>query len=279
MYWQKRWEFLNSIEYEFTYAGNYGAKGEKREKRKKRTPEQIRKQNMLNRTKYVRRLIKQNFGPGDYWITLKYPKGTRKPIGEVRRDMRNFIDKMRRAYKKEQDELKYIYRIEIGRLGGIHIHMILNRVRGKPPTDVLVCRAWKHGHPHFTLLYEEGGYDQLASYLTKEQGDGTEGEERHRGYVPSRNLQKPSPESKTYFRRTVEKLVKNGPVASDGYYIDRDSIVKGKNPYTGMSYLHYTEVRLVPRERQINKDWTPQRRRKRQKKKPGERANAGRGAD
>ena len=74
-YWQKRWDFLNSVEYEYTYAGNYGAKGEKRKPRVKPTPEQIEKQNQINKTKKVRRLIKQNFSPGDYWITLKYTKG------------------------------------------------------------------------------------------------------------------------------------------------------------------------------------------------------------
>lgn len=247
-YWQKKWEFLNSTEYEYTYVGNYGAKGEKREKRKKITPEQVVLQNAINRRNRVRRLIKQNFRQGDYWVTLKYPKGVRKSVEDVKKDVRNFISRMRSAYKKQGESLLYIYRIEIGKRGGIHVHMILNRVRGKLATDVLVERNWKQGRPHFVLLYEDGGYDQLASYLTKAPED-TEDGHKTRGYVPSRNLVKPEPKKKTYFRRTVEKLVKEGPVPTEGYYIDRDSIVCGKNAYTGMSYLHYTEVRKKPIER------------------------------
>lgn len=244
-YWQKRWEFLNSIEYEYTYKGNYGAKGEKRGKRKKATTEQVKKQNAINRKNYVRRLIKKNFVQGDYWITLKYPKGTRKPIEDVQRDMRNFINSMRRAYRRQEVELKYIYRIEIGKRGGIHIHIILNRTRGKPQTDILVERYWKGGHPFFALLYEDGGFDQLASYLTKQSEDTDEGS-KTKAYVPSRNLEKPIPIKKMYFRRTVEKLVRKGPVPREGYYIDKDSIVSGVNAYTGMSYLHYTEIREKP---------------------------------
>lgn len=247
-HWRKKWEFLNSIEYEFTYKGNYGAKGETRAPKQKITPEQVKKQNITNRKNYVRRLIKQNFMQGDYWITLKYPKGTRKPLEVVQKDVKRFIDGMRRAYRKQGVELKYIYRIEVGKRGGLHIHIILNRTRGKPETDVLVSRYWKGGHPHFALLYEEGGFDQLASYLTKPP-ENCEDARKARGYVPSRNLEKPQVQKKYYWRRTVEKLIREGPKPREGFYIDKDSIVSGVNPFTGMSYLHYTEIRLEPIER------------------------------
>jgi hypothetical protein len=248
VYWQKRWDFLNSIEYEFTYKGNYGAKGEKRAARCKRTPEQIVRQNEINRKNKVRRLIKANFSPGDYWITLKYPQGIRKPLEEVKSDMRRFLSSMRAAYRREEDELKYIYRVEVGKRGGIHIHIILNRVRGKPPTDMLVNRYWKYGRANFTLLYEDGGYDQLASYLTKSPEE-DEDAKAARAYVPSRNMIHPQPAKKEYFTRTVKKLVKEGPKPKEGFYIEKDSVISGVNPFTGLSYLHYTEVRINPIER------------------------------
>ena len=241
-YWQKRWEFLNSVEYEYTYIGNYGAKGEKRKPRVKPTPEQIEKQNQINKAKKVRRLIKQNFSPGDYWTTLKYTRGTRKSPEEVRKDMNRFLTNMRNAYKRQGQQFKYIYRVEIGSRGGIHIHIILNRTKS---TDVLVERYWKGGHPHYVLLYEDGGYDQLASYLVKPPLEEQE-DSYLKGYHPSRNLDKPKPKVKTYWRRTVKKLVEEGPKAQEGFYIDQDSVKKGENQYTGMSYLHYTEVRIKP---------------------------------
>lgn len=241
-YWQKRWEFLNSVEYEYTYIGNYGAKGEKRKARIKPTPEQIEKQNQSNRAKYVRRLIKQNFSPGDYWITLKYAAGTRKPVEEVRKDMKRFLDNMRNAYKRKGAVFKYIYRVEIGSRGGIHIHIILNRTKN---TDVLVERYWKGGHPHYVLLYEDGGYGQLASYLVKPALEEQE-DSYLKGYHPSRNLIKPEPKVKVYFKRIVKKLVDEGPTPQEGFYIDPETVEIGENPYTGMSYLHYTEVRIKP---------------------------------
>ena len=88
MYWKDIWRFKNSVEYEIKYKGKYGAKGEKRAKRKKATPEQIKMQNQRNREKNVRRLIKANFGENDYWITLKYPKGTRLKIEDVKKHMK-----------------------------------------------------------------------------------------------------------------------------------------------------------------------------------------------
>lgn len=35
MYWRDKWDFTESIEYEYKFAGNYGAKGEKRQKKRK----------------------------------------------------------------------------------------------------------------------------------------------------------------------------------------------------------------------------------------------------
>ena len=64
-YWLDTWSFPNSIEYEYKWEGKYGAKGEKRCRKVNITPEQIRKQNQMNREVRVRRLIKANFYPED----------------------------------------------------------------------------------------------------------------------------------------------------------------------------------------------------------------------
>ncbi len=49
--------------------------------------------------------------------------------------MTNFWQNMRRAYKKRGKQLLWIMRIEIGKKGGIHIHIIVNKIRGEPTTD------------------------------------------------------------------------------------------------------------------------------------------------
>ena len=263
-YWQDTWIFPNSNEYEYKFAGKYGAKGEKREKRKKATPEQIKKQNQQNREKTIRRLIKANFVPDDLWCTLKYPKGTRKPISEVKDDLKDFLEGMRREYKKRGEPFKFIYRMEIGKKGGIHVHILINRVRGKPETDVLIRRKWKWGRVNYESIYEQGGYEQLACYIVKPPPEEMEGQlslfpeadrKKLKNYSASRNLIRPEPERKEYRRWTLKKLIEQGPTPTPGYYIVKESIVSGKNPYTGMSYLRYTENRIE----EINSNRDPDR--------------------
>jgi hypothetical protein len=252
-YAKDTWFFKSSIEHEYKWMGRYGAKGEPRQPKRKATPEQVAKQNQWNREKKMRRLIKANFQPEDLWVTLKYPKGTRKPVEEVKKDCKRFLDAMRRAYLRQKVPLKYIYRMEVGRQGGIHIHILINRVRGKPDTDIIVQRAWKYGRASFESIYDRGGYQELAAYIVKLPDEEVEtqlslfpAEERKQfiKYSCSRNLDKPVPEHKEYARWTMRKILTEGPKPTEGYYIDPDSMVSGVNPYTGMSYLQYIEYPL-----------------------------------
>lgn len=252
-YWKDVYRFKCSNEYEFKYSGNYGAKGEKRAIKKQATPAQIKKQNQYNREKNMRRLIKANFEVGDLWTTLKYPAGTKKSVFEVIKDLKRFITNMRREYKKKNVPFKWIYRIEIGEKGGIHIHFLLNRLQGEA-TDVFIQKKWKYGRVFYTGLYEAGGYEQLASYIVKQPQEQEaeqlslfpEAEQRELiRYSCSRNLIRPVAERQVYSRWTVRRLIENGPTATKGYFIDKNSIVYGINPYTGMSYYRYTEIKIT----------------------------------
>lgn len=255
------WKFQYSNEVEYKYKGKYGAKGQKRAKKVKATPEQIRKQNQRNREKRIRRLIKANFRPEDLWCTLKYPAGTRKPLGEVMKDLRKFHAAMRKEYKKIGELYKFIYRVEIGKRGGVHIHILINRTRAKP-ADILISNCWKQGRVNFENIYEAGGYKDLAEYITKlPDGEVQEqmnlfGDEDRKiliKYSSSRNLIRPEPERTEYKRRTMRKIIEEGPKPTKGYYIDKDSIYCGVNRYTGMSYLQYTEV-LINQKQEGDED-------------------------
>ena len=247
----KKYKLGDVMETEIRFSGKYGGKGEKRASKEKATPEQMKKQNHWKKVNYLRRLILLNFVPYDYLCTLKYPMGTRKSIEDVQRDVKNFIIRLRSVYKRHGTPLKYIYRIEIGKRGGIHIHIIIKRLPEKG--DKMLQEKWKEGRVNFTNLYESGGYADLAEYMAKEPPEEMEGQvslfsdsERKKlyAYSPSRNLDKPVPEIKEYKRRTVQKILAEGPEPSEGFYIDKSSIVQGLNPFTGYSYLYYTEYRI-----------------------------------
>jgi hypothetical protein len=256
MYKQISFHFSDSNEFDYIYDGNYGGTGE-RAPRQKATPEQIEKQNQRNRENRIRRLIKANFTTHDFWVTLKYPAGTKKKIKEMKKDFKNFRDRLKRKYKKHGSELKYIYRMEVGKNGGLHIHILVNRPAGIQ-ADVDIKEAWR-GHVWYTTLYEEGGYEKLASYIAKLPDDQVKGqlslfpeEERDEliRYGTSRNLIRPVPEVKTYHHWTMRKILEDLTSgnymkrATKGFYIDKDSIRCGVNPVTGKSYLHYTEYRI-----------------------------------
>lgn len=271
---EKIYHGINSTEYEYTFVGHYGCKGEKRAKRKKKTPEQMARQNQINRENKIRRLIKCNFYPNDLWICLKYPKGTRKSISEFKNDFDKFIRSTRRDYAKRGEPFKYIYRLEVGKRGGLHIHLLCNRIWG---TDLLIQKNWIGGLADFTPLYERGGYAALAAYITKplpyedetfqqlsffDEYSKTDIKQLTT-YNCSRNLKRPEPEIKEYKRRTVRDLVENGPKARPGYYIDKDSIRIGVNQYTGYSYVHYTEVKIKQEMRPVRYIPEPETRKRR----------------
>lgn len=248
-------ELGDSNEYEYKFAGNYGAKGEKRGERKKPTPEQMRQQNQRNKVKNMRRLIKANFQPYDIWGCLKYPAGIRKKTEEVKEDLKKFLRAMRREYAKVGELFKFVYRMEIGKKGGIHIHILVNRLRKSLNTDMLMQKLWEHGVVDYKSIYAQGGYEDLAEYIVKQPEEESEEykqlsylpEEEQKEYIKyssSRNLIRPKPIRKVYSHWTMRKILEEGPKPRKGYYIDKNSIVSGVNAFTGMSYLYYTEYKL-----------------------------------
>ena len=246
----------NYIEHEIYYAGNYGAKEEKRSERTKATPLEIKKNNHWNKVKYYRRLMQLNFYPGDLWTCLKYKAGTRKDIEKVKADLKRFFDILRRSYKKNGHSLMYIYKLEIGKRGGLHCHLVVNRIKD---CDRLMRDAWKRatedaGSIDYQTIEEYGGYAGLSEYICKEPDEEIQGqisflipEDKKKVYKisSSRNLKRPEPVKKKYHHWTLRKILtgENEIKPTEGFYIDRDTIRKGVNRFTGMSYLCYTEVR------------------------------------
>lgn len=234
---QRTYYFKESIEVERVYRGKGGAKGCERKKRKKATPEQIERQNQYNREKNLRRLMAANFREDDHWVLLTYKRGTRLSMMEAEEDFTKFVRILRREYKKRGKELKWIVRTEIGSRGGVHHHLLVNRI---PEGDLLIKKCWQKiegaGFPSYKHTYEEGGFKKLAAYITKPPEQ--EGVERK--YRRSRNMVIPEPE----ITRAKAKEMREYPIPLPGYYIDPESVTMGINPYTGQEYQYFIMHRL-----------------------------------
>lgn len=247
----------NHIEHEYYYAGNFGAKGEKRAKKEKPTPLQIKKNNHWNLVKRTKRLLQYNFFPTDKLLTLKYRAGTRKDIDSLKKDVSRFLRVMKTQYRKRGKEFMFIYRLEIGKLGGLHVHLVCNRI---PDFDLIAREAWKRASEDTGAIDSEdleayGGFKGLAEYICKDPDEEIQGQlsfllpqEQKKLYSvsSSRNLKRPEPIRKERKHWTMRKILTEGPKPTPGYVIDQDSIRQGINPFTGYSYFSYTEVREHP---------------------------------
>lgn len=227
--------FRDSVEIEEHHTARYGAQGEKRQKRKKPTQEQIQRNNQRNRLKRIRRMAKWNWQEGDPFLTLTYARGRRpETIQEARKQVTEFLRKLRRAYKKQGTPLKYLYLIEQGSKGGIHCHMLINRIRDY---DMLVSKYWPYGGTHPEPVRDEESLEKVASYLAKTPED----DNRMKQYIwsHSRGLVEHKPKKEIMRRSTF----RDAPQIPRGFYLDKSSYWEGKNPL-GFQARHYILRRI-----------------------------------
>ncbi len=158
--------------------------------RAKREKAQLPKVKNLN-DKYSRRmvrlLIEGNFRPGDYHTMLTFAKETTDE--EAQKEFRNYIRRLRNAYKKVGLELKHLYVAEHGsKRGRIHYHLIMNS--GIPRDDIENLWGKHRGLVNTDRLQadENGTFAALEKYIMKSQ---QENRTRSRVWNCSRNLKRP----------------------------------------------------------------------------------------
>lgn len=235
-YTKKIYRLKKGIEVEEYHTAKYGAPGQERSPKKKLTPEQMEKQNQVNREKKARRKLREHFQENDYFSDLTYRRDDRPVDMEMAKEhFRKFIREVRRDYRKRGCELKWMRNIEVGTKNGWHIHLIINRI---PDTDIILKEAWPHGKVINDLMYEKGSFAELASYITKTPI--TDPRLRESDYSASRNLPIPEPEKKIYILWKTWKKIR----IPKGYYLDKSSLQEGINPYTGYRYRSYSLLPL-----------------------------------
>lgn len=244
-YIQKEYHFEESIEIERSHTGRYGAGGLPRRKRRKATPEDIARQNQTNRENTMRRILKANFkATKDYWVTYTYKKGTRTNVEAVNDDLSKLIKKIKYQYKKRGAPCKWVARVEVGKHGAGHIHMVINRI---PDADLIITDCWSQlpdsGHADMTMLRKQGEFKELAAYIVKKPPEEEIAPvQQSSTYRRSRNLIVPKPK-----RRLIKsKRLLEDPKPYKGYFIDKSSINYGVNPVTGHMYQHFTMIKGGP---------------------------------
>jgi len=237
-----------TIEVERYYTSRYKKKGIKRRDRVNPTEESQKKANRRKAEKTLRLLLAENFQDGDFHIDFGYIRKRGEAYRtkeEMRKDMDVFLRELRKIYKKQGMELKYVRVMEIGEKGARHHHLVINYMDTR-----LIQTAWKKAYPenskiHFHPLDTNGDCSKLAAYLIKytDKTVGTEDALQGKRWNCSKNLKRPIPEYRVIKDRNQYYTE---PKPYKGYYIAKDSVEVGvHNPeYYGYGFLRYRMVKL-----------------------------------
>lgn len=224
-----------------------GNKGGSRTKRENGTTEAQKKGNLRRATMWLTWLLNENFQDGDTFLTLKYKKGEKPDYDRMKKDARNFLDKLNRRFmKKYGRRVKYVHVMEIGKKGLRHHHFVISAVEAR-----MVLECWKFGGIQLEPLYTDGNYRKLAVYLVKAANATQENTQRimKQLWNPSKGLKKPRVPRGHYIsrRRAMEIFI------PEGYYLDEESVHRGMSEYTGFETLSYVVVKLDRAEKRAGR--------------------------
>ena len=180
------------------------------------TPEAQQKLNVERSARHLILLVEENFSEKDLAMGLNY-QGTPPDDDRVRKDLRNFLNKVKRLREKRGlPELKYIYAIggdEMPSPGYSgkrpHVHLILSGGMTREELEEI----WKKGNPGHgatncdRLQPNEDGLEGIARYLMKQRFDRPE-KKNAKKWSRSRNLKAPWKSS----CRTSDCKISNGRV-------------------------------------------------------------------
>lgn len=226
----------NTLIVEKYYSSRYNKKGIRRSVNSKETSEAQEKCNHRKAERKVTILLNANFRPGDWHLVLDYAPGNRPSTPEeARRNIRPFIEKTRRLYRKAGMEMKYIEVVEFGKRGGLHHHIIINSCAGAMDQ---IRGKWPHGRIHVNPLDDTGEYSQLARYILKSRKYWKKAGGKKKQYSPSRNLY--VPETKKTVIRTADGYYEK-PRERNGYYVKKDT-EEHFTTKAGWPYMRYILV-------------------------------------
>ena len=200
------------------------------------TPEKMRKLNEKRAVRHLAQLLDANFSEKDLHVTLTY-RGDPPTMDQCRRDMRNYIGKLKRYREKMGlDPLKYIWVMEGGwdDMGGygkqrLHIHMVTNGGISREDMEAM----WERGYANSDRLQpQENGLEELAKYISKQRQKG-------RRWCASRNLTQP-------LERKTDARVSNAAVKRIAYDIRNEAKEEMEKRYPSYRFVdcqvYYSDV-------------------------------------
>lgn len=222
----------------FYYAARCDKKEGSRRKKENKTSEAQKKVNHRQAVKKLTWILNENFDETSLYITWEYKKENRpESKEELRADVDKLLRDIRKVYKKDGQEAKYVWVAERGERGATHIHMVLNEIDTRKLRD-----CWKKGFINIKPLDDTGQYRKLAEYFVKYSEKTMKTCEGFGGrrYNSSRNLKIPRPQrhpvlSRNAYNHTIE--------VPQGWYLDKDSVAEAWHEVTGFMYFTYTLIR------------------------------------
>lgn len=147
-------------------------------------------------------LIHNNYGLADQRLDLDFAwKNMPKGMDEFKRVMRNFVQRLRRLYRRWGLELKFVWIPEETLGGRYHVHAFVN---GGVPIG-LIEKCWGLGRANYSLFqYDREGLKGYIHYVFKKPLTA-----RH--WCATKNLKKPQERSSDYIlQRRIVDAVRRG---------------------------------------------------------------------
>lgn len=147
------------------------------------SPEKQQRLNMERAKQHLIRIADANFTKDDIHLTLTYRDAP--DYGRCRKDVRNFLDRVKRIREKRAlSELKYIYTIEGNESENrerIHVHLLMSGGISREELESI----WAKGYANADRLKpDENGLEAISRYIVKQQ-------KNKRKWCQSRNLKQP----------------------------------------------------------------------------------------
>lgn len=227
------------------YTRRYQPTREKRDTKRKETTESQQKINDRYLVRKLTRILNANFDDSSRYVTFSYRIEDRPDIGGLKSHKRDLLKKMRKVYRDEGRELKYVETAEVGERGALHIHMVINDVDIRK-----IERLWKYGYVSSKPLDSSGQYRKLAEYFIKyaQKTRKTADKIQSKAYNCSRNLKRPQPRKRIMRGRSFRKEIK----VPAGWYLDKESVREGITE-EGYEFLYYTLIRIGASQRGLRK--------------------------